>query len=92
MCKKISSFIVVLAAVLLALPSHAQTPKQRHFASADKKVTEVCVLKEGLKVDPVEMAKQVLHGTFLLLLMYSSLTMFTQHSMCLHLATTILMV
>lgn len=58
MRKKMTSFVVVLAAVLLALPSHAQTPKQRHFASADKKVTEVCVLKEGLKVDPAEMAKQ----------------------------------
>ncbi|MCH5306944.1 MAG: choice-of-anchor J domain-containing protein [Prevotella sp.] len=58
MSKKITSFLVLLAVMLLTLPTHAQVQKAKRVTSDAKGVMEMRQLPQALKTNPAEMAQQ----------------------------------
>ena len=61
MSKKITSVLILVAAVLLSLSSYAQVQKRLHARSAEKQKMEMRTLSEGQKLTAAEMAKQKKH-------------------------------
>lgn len=57
MSKKITSVLVLVAAVLLSLSSYAQVQKRLHARSAEKQKTEMRTLSEGQKLTAADLAK-----------------------------------